>query len=265
MTVLIMFEGGMYYYKSAYLPSIVSSANSQTNNLLVQISDKDQLLNDSLAQITNLQKLKSGYESSLKNLEGKVAGLSTTSQSIQIVQTSSYPFSVPTNGNVGTFAGTWGGNMYGKTHYGVDIWTTLSNDGMVAGDKGNPVYSACDGKVTRISPAEGAVTVLCNSIPHTYLLPAYDGVFTYYGHMASGVTKQLYIVINEQQTVTKSQLLGYQGDLSVETPQMRNVHLHFAVYSGQYLVSAGVGGPYNPCIYIGGDCTKPGSKFQAGN
>ncbi len=214
------------------------------------------------------QEQKQSYEDKLSQLEGRVAGLSSELEQTQSsLGSGKYPFIVPTTGSIVTFAGSYAGNMMGIEHWGVDIWTTASNNGVTSGFKGNPVYSACTGKVTKLHPGNGALTVLCDDIPRDqgYDLPAYSGVFIYYGHLGHADTKQQFINVAQNQRVTQGQLLGYQGNLSDVFPAMRNVHLHFTIYSGKYNPPWNKeGGPHNPCIYIGGDCGRKGQRFIAG-
>jgi len=207
-------------------------------------------LNDSLQSEISSKK---DMETKLAELQGKVAGLETNRN---------HPWQVPTNGTVGTFNGTFGGNMYGTRHLGVDIWTSTSNSGAISSHKGNDVFAACSGQVTNIDSQNGAVTIACDPISKgKYNLPYYSNVKTYYGHMGNAVTKKLYIIVKRGQRVNAGQQIGSQGDLSKFMPEMRNVHLHFSVYAGG---SEGdkKAGPVDPCLYIGSECTKQGVEFK---
>ncbi len=186
------------------------------------------------------------------NLQTKVLGLTT-------LKRQAYPFQVPTNGYLGHYAGGFGGNMMGMRHLGVDIWTTMDNNGKVAGGIGNPVYSACDGRVESVEPTNAAILIKCDRIPDTFDVPEHD-VYTYYGHMGDATTKNLFIDINPGTKVKKGQYLGFQGDLSAYFAEMENVHLHFSVFAG---ISEGDPrkGALNPCLYIEGNCSKQGSQF----
>lgn len=172
-----------------------------------------------------------------------------------------YPFATPTTGTLGHSAGSFGGKLYDMIHRGVDIWTTTSNHGAIPSHKGNPVHAACSGKVTNIFAPNGAIVILCDPISDNFDVPKKQGVYTYYGHMGHAETKQLYIEVKRNQRVEKGQLLGYQGDLSSYFPQMRNVHLHFSVFTGISEIDKN-GGALNPCLYIGGNCNVAGSKFS---
>lgn len=218
-------------------------------------------------------KAETEYQAKLQQLSGQVAGLSdelgTTQKKLDKVPSQllqEYPFAIPSSGEIVTFAGMYGGNMYSYQHWGVDIWTTRENNGLIPGYRGNPVYSACDGKVTKMHPGNGAVTILCDNIPRDkgYSVPSYDEVFTYYGHMGHADTKEQFISVSQGQRVKKGQQIGSQGNLSDVFPNMRNVHLHFTIYSGKYNPPwTRSGGPYNPCIYIGGNCGQLGERFTA--
>ena len=75
--------------------------------------------------------------------------------------------------------------------------------------------------------------------------------------MANAITKEQYIYLKVGQNVRKGQFIGYQGDLSMFTPGMRNVHLHFSVFTG----ARERDGSQNPCNYIGGVCNEAGVFF----
>ena len=212
---------------------------------------------------------KEEFEEKLTQLQGRVAGLSTELEDEKRRQSDNkkYPFMVPTSGLIATFAGTYGGNMMGIEHWGVDIWTTTNNNGVTQNFRGNRVYSICDGVVTKLHPGNGAVTVLCDDIPRDkgYDLPAYEGVYVYYGHLGHADTKEQFIEVGLGDRLRKGQPIGYQGNISDVFPAMRNVHLHLTIYSGKYNPPwNATGGPHNPCIYIGGDCTRRGEQFRAG-
>jgi murein DD-endopeptidase MepM/ murein hydrolase activator NlpD len=208
-------------------------------------------------------------EEMIDNLQGEVKGLNNQvidlSQELDEVTTKTsdkYPFAVPSSGVVATFAGTYGGNMMGIEHWGVDIWTTLENNGITPDFRGNPVYSVCSGRVANILPDNGAFTVECDDIQGDYHVPETDSVMVYYGHMGHATTKELYFNLGVGQRVQKGELLGYQGNLSSFFPDMRNVHLHLLIYTGRVQPFQETGGPYNPCLYIGGDCSRPGQRFE---
>jgi murein DD-endopeptidase MepM/ murein hydrolase activator NlpD len=251
---------------------------------LIQRIEKNKdiaLLNSTVAnkdeQIYTLSQKAQEYEQQytltqgeVESLEGRVAGLSTeltevTTKLDEITTTTTdeYPFAVPTTGIVATFPGTYGGNMRGIEHWGIDIWTTTKNNGITPDYKGNAVYSVCDGRVTKLLPGNGAFRVLCDDIPEKYQVPAHTGVYVYYGHMGHATNGNLFFDLREGQRLTKGQFLGYQGNVSDVFPNTRNVHLHLTIWSGRYQPIAETGGPHNPCLYFGGDCTRPGSRFEA--
>ncbi len=173
-----------------------------------------------------------------------------------------FPFQVPTKGIVGSVNGFFGGQMYHLDHLGIDIWTSNLNGGKLPDHKGNPVFAACNGVVVSYQEGNGGMTINCDLIPKDkgYKLPAYD-VFTYYGHMGHAETKELYFQVKIGDRVKAGQLVGYQGDLSSFFPNMRNVHLHFSVFTGLGETDPN-GGALNPCLYIGGECETLGYQFD---
>jgi murein DD-endopeptidase MepM/ murein hydrolase activator NlpD len=173
-----------------------------------------------------------------------------------------FPFIVPTTGVAGHQAGTFEGHLYEMTHRGIDIWTTTRNGGALPTHKGNPVYAACNGKVVSFVPENGGITILCDEIPATYKVPKHTGVYTHYSHLGNAITKQQHHGLKRGQRVAQGQFLGYQGDLSSYFPEMRNVHLHFSVFTGISEVDPN-GGALNPCLYIGGNCQRQGESFTA--
>jgi murein DD-endopeptidase MepM/ murein hydrolase activator NlpD len=221
----------------------LSLLNNEIESKNMLISHRDHMIEDLLGQKENLS-------SELQTLNSRVAGISTSKHP--------FPFAVPSAGFLGHNAGTYGGTMLGMPHLGVDIWTTLSSGGAISTRQGNPVYSACDGVVNNFQLDNGGVTILCDKIPDYYNVPKHEGVSTYYGHMGNGGTGELYIYIKYGQRVRRGQFIGYQGDMSSFTPAMRNVHLHFSIFTGH----REVGGALDPCLYIGGSCTQEGRFFN---
>ena len=175
---------------------------------------------------------------------------------LSIDNSNTYPFSIPTTGTVGSQASTYYDKNGDSIHYGVDIWTNTQNGGAISTHKGNPVYSACNGVVESFQPENGGVTISCDMISSAFNVPVRK-VYTYYGHMANAETKEQYTILKNGQKVHKGQFIGYQGDLSMVTPSMRNVHLHFSVFTGGHESD----GTQDPCKYIGGSCTEVGRFF----
>ncbi len=258
---VIVFELGISFYIQQIKPKL-NNLNSQKNQLEQEKNIIESTLSKKEKALIDYEKNNENLEKQVKNLKGRVAGLNTKIEQTVAKNDTKYPFAVPTEGIVATFAGTYGGNMMGIEHWGVDIWTTLENSGHISSHIGNPVFSVCDGKVTKLHKGNAAVTVLCDDIDQKFFVPAYSGVFVYYGHMGNADTKELFIEVGEGEQVKKGQKIGYQGDLSDVFPEMRNVHLHISIWSGQYQPLEKTGGPHNPCLYFGGDCTKPGSTFE---
>lgn len=222
--------------------SEIEFLNQEMNSKDTFISQKNFLIEDLLNQKNNLH-------SEVDSLSSRVAGMSTEQYP--------FPFAVPSTGYLGHIAGSYGGTMNGDEHLGVDIWTSIHSGGAISTHKGNPVYSACDGVVDNFQLENGAVTILCDPIPDYYNVPAHEGVRTYYGHMGNAITQELYIYVKHGQRVQRGEFIGYQGDLSSFTPNMRNVHLHFSVFTGL----REKGGAKDPCMYIGGDCKAVGRFF----
>lgn len=195
----------------------------------------------------------------INKLKNKITNLNAEMEKLN---SNNFPFQVPTTGTVATSNGFYGGVLYGMDHLGIDIWTTTANSGQLPNHKGNPVFAACNGVVVSFQEANGGMSIKCDLIDKTkgYDLPSYD-VYTYYGHMGNGVTKQLYFQVAVGERVKAGQLLGYQGDLSSFFPNMRNVHLHFSVFTGLGETDPN-GGAIDPCLYIGGDCQLVGYQFK---
>ena len=255
LAMAVSFEMGLYLSKR--------DKNLEVNNLVLDSTQKAASLEQALG-IKNgeLSKLdvalskelesKNDLQTEIDQLEGKIAGLETSRE---------HPFSVPSEGTVGTFNGTFGGNMNGFRHLGVDIWTSSENNGAISTHKGNAVYSVCNGTVSNIENANAAITIACDPIDKTkYHLPEYK-VYTHYAHMGNAETGELYIKVHRGQRVKAGQELGFQGDKSSYFPEMRNVHLHFSVFTGLSETDKS-GGALNPCLYIGGDCSRAGVKFE---
>lgn len=251
VTGIFLFELGMYSSREQYqkqlanLNSLQSDQLRQTNesfkDLYSNIEEKED-------QINSLIGIKEELSGTISELNSQIAGLS-------IDNSSPFPFAVPTTGTVGSYASTYYVKQNGF-HHGIDIWTTTEKGGAITTHKGNPVFAACSGIVESLQPDNGGVTIRCDVIPNHYNVPK-NKVFTYYGHMANAVTKEQYIYVKPGQKIRKGQFLGFQGDLSLFTPEMRNVHLHFSVFTGTHDAE----GSQDPCKYIGGNCTQAGQFF----
>ncbi len=262
LILVVTFELGVMIHTQNVKPTIQTLHNTKSQ-LEATTEYQNRKLNLQDEEIEKYLKNETELTQEINELEGHIAGLNTKFEQIKTRTTNEYPFAVPTSGIVATFAGTYGGNMMGIEHWGVDIWTTLDNNGHIASHRGNPVYSVCDGTVTKLHPGNGAFTMLCDDIPGNYFVPAHTDVKIYYGHMGNRDNKSLFFDVRRGQRLKKGQKIGYQGDLSDVFPEMRNVHLHISIWSGQYQPFAKTGGPHNPCLYFGGECSRPGSIFQA--
>ena len=245
---ILVFELGIYLTRTEYSNKITeitadhrSEVQSIKQDSKVQISKKEEVIN-------GLVNDKNSLTSEVSELNTQVAGLMTTN--------SSFPFSIPSTGTVGSQVSTYDSVFNGYVHKGVDMWTSLQNGGAINTHQGNPVYSACSGTVESFQPDNGGVTIRCDLIPSTFDVPARK-VYTYYGHMGNAITKENYIYIKIGERVKKGQFIGYQGDLSQFTPNMRNVHLHFSIFSGTREGE----GSQDPCLYIGGECKDVGYFF----
>ncbi|MBP9759349.1 peptidoglycan DD-metalloendopeptidase family protein [Candidatus Dojkabacteria bacterium] len=234
---------------------IISKLETQLTETKESILKKDNIITALRDRINKIVESNQDLSNEFNQLQTKVLGLTT-------IKKQAYPFQVPSNGFIGSYVGGYGTNMSGMRHLGIDIWTSMNNGGKVAGGIGNPVYSACDGFVENIEPKNAAVIIKCNKISKDYQVPEYD-VYTYYGHMGDSTTKNLFIEINKGDKVKMGQYLGFQGNLSSFYPEMENVHLHFSIFAG-YAETDPQKGALNPCLYIGGDCSKKGSEFQTG-
>lgn len=251
---IILFELGYYLSQeknSQIISNIVMANSNVVNSLEGKLGSSQQSISGLTSDISNSLRKEENLNNQIQELEGEVAGLQDNR---------AYPFKVPSEGTIGSYSGTFGGLMYGKRHWAIDIWTTTNNSGALPSHKGNPVYAACSGKVVRIFPDNAALIIQCNDISSKYDVPKHSGVFTYYGHLGNKSTKKLFITVGNQQRVKKGQLIGYQGDLSSFYPDMSNVHLHFSIFTGNS-ESDNQGGSVNPCLYIGGDCARAGSEF----
>lgn len=235
---------------------VISNLKNQDEDNKKSIINKDNIIKALRDRINKMVESNLDLSNEYNQLQTKVLGLTT-------IKKQPYPFQVPTNGFIGSYVGGYGTNMNGMRHLGIDIWTSMENGGKVIGGIGNPVYSACDGFVENIEPKNAAIIIKCNKISKDdYDLPEYD-VYTYYGHMGDSTTKNLFIDIKKGDKVKMGQYLGFQGNLSSFYPEMENVHLHFSVFAG-YAETDPQKGALNPCLYIGGDCSKKGSEFQTG-
>jgi|GEM_PF-5893108 len=251
------FEVGLYFSRQnsrEKIDGIILGATQNAALLERTIGIKDGEISKLNNNLQSRLHTEQSLESQMRRLEGEVAGLKA--------QKREFPFAVPSDGVVGTFNGTFGGNMYGMRHLGIDLWTSSENGGVISGHKGNPVHSACEGRVSNIDANNAAVTIICDKIDKDkYHLPAYENVYTHYAHMGNRETGALFVEVRRGQRVTKGQHIGYQGDISSYFPDMRNVHLHFSVFTGLSETDKG-GGALNPCLYIGGDCMRAGEIFE---
>lgn len=260
LAILLSFELGLFLTKEksqAGFNTLLLESTSEAARLEKALGFSNGQISELNKDLENELQDKNQLQAKISKLEGEVAGMSVSRN---------HPFSVPTDGTVGTFNGTFGGNMYGFRHLGIDIWTTTENSGAIPAHKGNPVYAACDGQVSNVDPNNGAVLITCKPIDNSngkYSLPEYQ-VYTYYAHMGHAETKELYISVHRGQIVSKGDQIGYQGDLSSFFPDMRNVHLHFSVFTGLSETDKN-GGALNPCLYIGGDCSRAGERFKVVN
>lgn len=232
---------------------IVEQKKTEIESLSFDVNQKEELIYDLNMEVGELIENTEVLNSRYTNLEGRVAGLFTQREQ-------DFPLTVPSEGVVGSFAGTFGGNMYGMRHLGIDIWTTIENNGRIPGHKGNPVYAACEGVVNNMDRDNAAISIKCDPIPEHFHVPEHQ-VYTYYAHLGSAGNQALFIHVSPSRRVEKGQLIGYQGDLSKFFPEMRNVHLHFSVFAGLSEVDKKKGA-YNPCLYIGGDCSRSGETFK---
>jgi len=242
-----------HYYSSKSL-SLLDKVDNYREQIDELATNKDEYAKDLNA-----------FNEKVLELEKEIAELELELSNYLGDKDKEYPFAVPSSGVLPNFASGYGANMRGMQHFAVDIWTTTKNNGIIPGHKGNPVYSACDGRVSGFDYDNGAVMIACDDIPSHFNVPAHKGIVTYYGHLGNGETKEHFILVGHGQRVEKGQLIGYQGDLSKFFPEMRNVHLHFQLWAGGMNFSTNsINGPHNPCHYIGGNCNNPGEIFIAG-
>ena len=256
---VIIFELGMYKSNEYYSKQIAAIKATQVNELNLArtsnttisatITEKENVITEKENQIQELLTNRNDLTGQITDLNGRIAGLSTNVGN-------TYPFAVPTTGTIGSNISRYNDNTNNIRHFGVDIWTNLQNGGAISTHKGNPVYSACDGVVESFQPDNGGVTIDCNMISSSFNVPERK-VYTYYGHMANAETKEQYVILKYGQNVHRGQFIGYQGDLSMFTPGMRNVHLHFSIFTGGKERE----GTQDPCKYIGGSCTEVGNFF----
>lgn len=249
--VVVVFELGIFISRQYHVEQINSIKASNTQ----QIQQFDKTIEELFSEVNTKENEIRTLSGSKEELDSKISELNEQIAGLNINRNNQYPFVVPSTGTVGSQISTYlNVDNYG-THYGVDFWTSTQNGGAISTHKGNPVYSACSGVVESFQPDNGGVTIKCYAIPSSYGLPT--RVYTYYGHMGNAVTKEQYIYLKAGQKVFKGQFIGYQGDLSMFTPGMRNVHLHFSVFTGFKEKD----GSQDPCKYIGGDCKKVGEFF----
>lgn len=268
--LVVAFMGGMVIMQGrASEPSVAGVAVQQSKldrQRLEEISRLQKLLSETETKLAELELENQNYESEQEDLQGSINELRTELSELQTLARESereYPFVVPSTGVVGSENGTFGGWMYTMRHLGIDIWTSAANGGRIASHKGNPVYSACDGKVVNIGTANGGVTIQCDEISSEFDVPE-KNVFTHYAHLGHAETKELWINVERNKRVAQGELIGYQGDLSSFFPEMRNVHLHFSVFTGSSETDPS-GGAIDPCLYIGGNCKTKGQNFIAKN
>lgn len=270
LVVVVFLAGMLVNQRTRESELLVQQVESQLT--AEQIAELSQLrreitqLESELAQLstanTNYAEREGELLATISGLRGRVAGIETVEQPANSTNSRRYPFIVPSTGVAASIYGTFDNVIYGMDHLGIDIWTSSANGGRIASHKGNPVYAACSGRVVSFMPENGGVTIDCDPISGDYSVPERD-VFTHYAHLGNGVTKETYFEVSRGQRVDIGDLLGYQGDLSSFFPNMRNVHLHFSVFTGVSEADPN-GGAINPCLYIGGSCVTQGETFTVG-
>lgn len=247
---VLLFELGIYLSRNQYAEKIAEIKSEHSSILSSVQQEKISQINLKENLIEDLVQDKDKLSTELEELNSQVAGLMTSNNG--------FPFSVPSTGTVGSQVSTYESVFNGYIHRGVDMWTSLQNGGAISTHQGNPVYSVCSGKVESFQPSNGGVTIKCDLIPTSFNVPTRK-VYAYYGHMGNAVTKEQFIYLKIGQSVKKGQFIGYQGDLSMFTPGMRNVHLHFSIFSGTREGEGSV----DPCLYIGGKCKEVGYFFAS--
>jgi len=182
----------------------------------------------------------------------------------EIIDLSSMPpLLVPSSGIAPRAFFLYTGSYADGGHEGIDIWTNTAGKGMdnLTYYKGNPVYASCSGKVRKILPENGDVSIICDPLPEIYkdVVPSLY-IKTLYGHMADKQTKDVFIYVKEGQYVNKGDLIGHQGNLSMYAPENLMVHLHFGIYDITNVQQV----PLDPTPYIGVSCTTLNQEFVAG-
>ncbi|HEC65609.1 MAG TPA: M23 family metallopeptidase [bacterium] len=141
-------------------------------------------------------------------------------------------------------------------HPGVDIWSSLDGTGLNGTSRGYPVFSACSGKVHRVFAPNQEIEVICDTLDEAYLsrVPTVE-IKVLYSHLGNGITSEAYHNLRRGDRVEKSELIGYQGNISSFAPRNKVVHLHFGVYDLSTLE------PLDPAPYLGLKSIVPGQVF----
>lgn len=167
------------------------------------------------------------------------------------------PFIVPTNGIAGH-----GDFLYlPEIHPGIDIWNSTNGKGNNGTAKGDPIYSACTGTVTRIFIPNQEIEVVCDELSEKYAgeVPSLK-VKALYAHLGDGATKQQFHSLRVGQRLKQGELIGYQGNISESAPWNTVTHLHFGVYD---MSKGGTPPPLDPEDYIGVPTKVVGQQFVA--
>ena len=201
------------------------------------------------------------YASNVSGAEKNLLGVYKSRNVVN--QEESYPLIVPTTGITPVHQFLYTGPNAEGGHEGIDIWTNSNGTGLSGEiyDKGNPVYAACDGKVSNVWEENGDVSIICDPLDQMFeeKVPSLE-VKTLYGHMADQFSDEVFILVAKGDKIQKGDLIGYQGNRCYYAPENRVVHLHFGVYD----VRTAIHKPMNPEAYIGVSCTTLNQTFKEG-
>ncbi|EKD24038.1 MAG: peptidase M23 [uncultured bacterium] len=216
-------EGENYKNKKV----ILSETERYQQQLLAQTKNKEQLYQNSLAE---LKKQQDKIDLEIARLEEE-ARKSINFGALPKVDTS--PLMMPAQGKL-----TQG---YGSTPFALRNYASKRHNGIdIAAPVGTPIYAAADGRVVGVADQD----LYCRKGAYGKFVAIthYNGLTTLYAHLSLWK-------VREGQEVKKGDVIGYMGNTGFSTGS----HLHFTVYATPTFKIAPAAKTCGPKMPFGGD------------